>query len=1054
MVSRRRGALTTTTLVLAAGLVACSSSHDTSGPNSVAGPQPFAPSRDTTLTGTVQFTTFSVPAGVVVTATGALTINASGSAQIAGTLVAPCFSLSLLGAKNVVITGTVSTSCPVLPAVHPTLLILADSGYTLQGAHLIASGPLTITTDTTLTDVGFPLNAQVNVSRSQTRSTTSAAQAGGVCNVAAGSVFTADPPSAPDGKAGSPVGGNGQDGDPWALSCSGELDLSGSVTVTGQNGGNGGTGTSTTGATAIGGNGGKGGTLRVRSAGPMVLSGQNSFASGNGGDGGAGTSISTATGTAASATGGVGGDVTGASGSNGPVDVRAKGSITISGSLSIVVGHGGAGGNASATGVNGPAGVAGSAAVANGGNGGSTSPYGLAGSNVSGLASVTVQGGNGGAGGKATASAGTGGAATTPGGAGGAGGPNTATGGSGGKAQVKDQNGNLVGTGGAAGGIEIDAGNGGAGAAGCPNAGGAGGGGGNASGHAGVAGTGATPGAAGSTLLNNTGNGANGGNGVGPGPRGPAGSDGTPAPKTANGTNFTPGLPGGGCPTASRTLQLNNADFANQLWGVVAFSVSGGALTNVTPAGHTYTIDLTGVPDTAHVRIVLASTVGTTKNIYVYDGTAAYFLAMGNPLAIANAFGGIATGTVKVTQTGLTGFENVLVGNSAAQLSATIPTANIPTQVGTQTVVAQATGATGSLPTTGSVAVPTLNDQQDISSLLSQTFTFQNLSITIPGGSTGGPILSYHTYTKTNDQLLPAPNVIDHWNAYDVGFLTKQSAAATTEIMPVTPQANMPSNAMQELTHVMWEDLNHYLARMVYSVAGGALNGSGPDELPFSSLFTQPTVTPESDAGLTFTITGQLNSPYIYGEFSHSVTVSGTTYAIHAYNNIGSNSFSWTTPFLSGYSAPSGAGGGWQFETGSNDSFSAPSGGDGRFRAGVMGYVGTPPVQTITITAPPSSTIPKGGCTSVTLTVTTTGLTRPTYLNFVQTAGAPGAITVAPAHPVIQPGSAPTSVNTIPTSFCSPAGASGGTALLEIDAVSVGADGLKERTTTVLFVIS
>src|SRR5512140_1718760 len=94
-----------TILVLStATLAACGSSGDSSGPsNTNTGPQAFAPTRDTSLTGSIQVTTFNVPTGVTVSATGPLVINASGSVQIAGVLAAPCFPLSVLGAKSVTI---------------------------------------------------------------------------------------------------------------------------------------------------------------------------------------------------------------------------------------------------------------------------------------------------------------------------------------------------------------------------------------------------------------------------------------------------------------------------------------------------------------------------------------------------------------------------------------------------------------------------------------------------------------------------------------------------------------------------------------------------------------------------------------------------------------------------------------------------------------------------------------------------------------------------------------------------------------------------------------
>src|SRR5580704_2338687 len=103
----RRSAITS---CAALAFVAACTSHTGTGPQSPPGSQAFAPSHDTSLAGTLQFKSVTIPAGVTVTATGPLTLEVSGPTQIAGTLAVPCYPLSLLDSGSVTVSGTVNNA--------------------------------------------------------------------------------------------------------------------------------------------------------------------------------------------------------------------------------------------------------------------------------------------------------------------------------------------------------------------------------------------------------------------------------------------------------------------------------------------------------------------------------------------------------------------------------------------------------------------------------------------------------------------------------------------------------------------------------------------------------------------------------------------------------------------------------------------------------------------------------------------------------------------------------------------------------------------------------
>ncbi len=513
-------------------------------------PVAFNPTADTNVEGSKSYASITIPAGVTVTVTGQATLSSSGPIDIEGDLKGDCVELSLVGEGDVTIAGDVSNACSGDAGDSPPeLKIVGDGNLTLGAGTLASSGDVEIQNDPTLGDADFPTVAGAPIFAAGIEP-----QANGALCIVAGRSFMADPPR--DGSDGQD-GTAGKDGRTWTLSCRGSLDVQGAVAVVGQGGGNGGDGshTSASSAQAKGGDGGDGGRIRVRATGDISFSGGgNSIASGDGGDGGSAVATATSDATAAkappaAATGGDGGRP-------GLIEVRANGSISIdAGSLTLRVGHGGAGGAATATGADGvdaaargDAAQGGGDATATAGAGGGTPDKQLASSGaVTGLAGVSVQGGDAGAGGKATAHVGNGGDGDDAHPPGAAAGAIAAHGGDGGTADLRDQNDALIGAGGAGGDAVFESGTGGNGAPRCPDdPGGDGGKGASASGGPGSGGGGAPAGADGAQTVSAVGNGGNGGDGKGPGAAGAAGADGI-VPAAAHAGSFTPGAPGNAC---------------------------------------------------------------------------------------------------------------------------------------------------------------------------------------------------------------------------------------------------------------------------------------------------------------------------------------------------------------------------------------------------------------------------------------------------------------------------------------------------------------------------
>ncbi len=525
----------------------------------------FNPNTNTTLSGTRNFSTINIPAGITVTMTGNLTLNATGAVTIAGNIAGDCVALAINAEGALTVSGTLTNGCTgaIPPAGAPAMTLVGKGGWTLNGpGGWVAAGDVTVTDDPTATDADFAPSPAA----APARAAGPRAPAVTPCVTTGGFTGTATPANAPHGADGIPNGTNGKDGSTWVLRCKGGPDLMiGSVNLTGQDGGNGGNGTHShaTAAVSKGGNGGKGGTVKVQAFGSITIGG-GTIRTGKGGPGG----NSTATGTGAGGNVGASADATGGNGgAPGLFGAFAKtGTINFAGPVTLQIGTaggtaGGRGGNAIATGHDGhdaepcPPAVGGPASAA-GGLGGSTPDKQLQASvGVTGAANVTVTGGVPGKGGDATATAGKGGKGAKPCKPGANGGDMDARGGKGGDADLRNQLGTKVANGGDGGTMEDINGKGGQGWIDCQlpvyEEGGRGGMGGNAAGSNGAAGTGLASGSVGSAKLTTVSNGGNGGDGLPPGAGGPEGGianlDITVIAQVTQ-PSFVPGNPGAPCP--------------------------------------------------------------------------------------------------------------------------------------------------------------------------------------------------------------------------------------------------------------------------------------------------------------------------------------------------------------------------------------------------------------------------------------------------------------------------------------------------------------------------
>ena len=509
----------------------------------------FKPTEDASLSGTAAVAAVLIPAGVTITATDDLTINALGAVTIAGTLSGDCVAINVVGSGAVTVTGTVTNACTGgAPETPPALNIVGVGAMTITGAVIIAAGDVEVTNDPS------PASATAALAPGVFAAVQSAA-AGEPC-VHSGTTFTggngidgADGPFNP-----SPPG---HPGGVVRISCSGDLTLDG-VTIQSGNGGRGGHAESSTGQNTKGGPGGVGGDVVIRGQNVIVpLATVTLLKIGHGGNGGNATT-----------SGGPGPEADGGPGAS-PGLPRISGMDVNLFGLAITLGNGGDGGTGRAIATDGADATPTSAAqpgmtsVSRGGMGASVGGNRLLfgdlivgnvpeGQTLSDLFASAGDGGdaitiaaNGGAGGPGFEHGATGGGSSTYAGAGGH------------INLVNNRTGGPIdGVPGDGGDMSTTFGNGGPGWNGCVvgsvGIGGAGGPGGFIAASAGMGGSrsGGASGATGTNFITDAANGGHGEDGIPPGDGGPFGvwdQTGVIDPQVLNGTNFQPGTNGGPC---------------------------------------------------------------------------------------------------------------------------------------------------------------------------------------------------------------------------------------------------------------------------------------------------------------------------------------------------------------------------------------------------------------------------------------------------------------------------------------------------------------------------
>ncbi|HEY5547775.1 MAG TPA: Ig-like domain-containing protein [Gemmatimonadaceae bacterium] len=329
-------------------------------------PKAFAPARDTTVSGSVLASHFTVPAGVTVTITSDLALVTDSLVRIAGTLTGNCVAIDIRGRGDLEVTGTINNTCSDSTAVGRRLRIVVDGTMTLDGARITSWGDIDVANDSTPPAL-FWLDGSARAVGSPAFPTRSISNLGGnSCNGRNAAIHGRSDWLEP-AASGSPTGASGSRGGRMWISCDGDLTLDG-VDLRGGTGQRGGNGTATPTAAAGGGTGGDGGEVRIAAAGNILFrSGQLQQA--YGGAGGSASSVSSL-GQKPEAYGGAGGNA-------GPVRVIAGGgSVKVEpGGLTIEFRSGGSGGSAIAQGRNGAdagnqAATPGEAAKAEGGKGG------------------------------------------------------------------------------------------------------------------------------------------------------------------------------------------------------------------------------------------------------------------------------------------------------------------------------------------------------------------------------------------------------------------------------------------------------------------------------------------------------------------------------------------------------------------------------------------------------------------------------------------------------------------------------------------------------------
>lgn len=582
----------------------------------------FAPVSDSQVDGDVTVGEMTVPAGVTLTFTANATITALGDVNIAGDVVGSCVQMAIQGRGAATYSGTFDNSCPEETEEGGPDMILVNSGpLTVSGATFTYAGELDVRN-------GPPLatNAAVSGPGSQTRGPTFTANSSSLSGngparanganfcVVDGATFRPSNPTARNGADGTSGAQSGANARGVRLSCAGDLEMGGGTNVESRDGGAGGDAENfdpqSDNASGKGADGGKGGDLTVEADGDINFDGQGGGTTvrlSSGGKGGDATVLGRDPGGNATAEGGSGGD-------GGNVRVEATGGITVSpGGLTLLVGVGGAGGEAIANAGNGldagegPA-TAGGSATATGGAGGSSVEGQLRASGaVGGLQNITITGGDGGKGGEATAVGGKGGDGNLEHPHGADGGAMAASGGKGGEAKARTPLGTIIGTSGDGGNIRLVNGRGGNGADRCsiPASGGNGGKGGDGAGTPGAGGGGDSPGNPGSiSVAAATGNGGDGDDGEDPGVGGDGGTDRLAQgfQRTDEGPVFQDGIGGEECPEEPPVETEADPSSMDVPQGVV-------------PPGQ-YQVTLRNVVDNLIVGAILMEALGPSGNAF------------------------------------------------------------------------------------------------------------------------------------------------------------------------------------------------------------------------------------------------------------------------------------------------------------------------------------------------------------------------------------------------------------------------------------------------------
>ncbi len=536
-------------------------------------PLPFTPTTDQDVGGTMTVGELMIPAGVTITATSDLVINATGPVQIDGSLVGDCVAVSVDGAGSLTITGSVSNVCNAMePVTTPSLTLQASEAIVVVGATIESSGDLTISN----VEAGAAALRAGRVSFLRGRAS---ARVPANCSYGSTKIFASRNRFGTNasGAFGMPKGEDGPPGKGVALFCSGDASLTG-VTLRAGRGGDGGDGSSSVpGQTALGGEGAKGGSALIGAVGDIEFSVDPTSSNGTsifgafGGRGGRGSHL----GKDAFAQGGRGGTA-------GRVVINAGGTIRINdpGALTISYQFGefeAMGGRGMADAEDGAdagtvAAERGSDASALGGKGGGIGESGpvrligdvLAAPSIQGAENMVVtiepfspgEGASLGSGGTGEATGGNGGKGNEDFPDGGPGGNTTAIGGDGGDMNFLDNRGGEVflGAAGSGGFGEFKGSNGGGGFNKCQVGkvmqGGKGGPGGDLIGQAGVNGF-LGPNREGEEIVffEDVANGGKGGDGIEPGTGGDPGTDGVAATKLESGMNLTRGDDGEACKT-------------------------------------------------------------------------------------------------------------------------------------------------------------------------------------------------------------------------------------------------------------------------------------------------------------------------------------------------------------------------------------------------------------------------------------------------------------------------------------------------------------------------